>query len=40
MMQSATVLQTESPVKGLPEILGVQMQRKACLYLCYFIVFS
>ncbi|CAL8395940.1 unnamed protein product [Boreogadus saida] len=27
MMQSATVLQTESPVKGLPEILGVQMQQ-------------
>lgn len=29
MMQSAAVLPTESPVKGVPEILGVPMQRKA-----------
>lgn len=28
MMQSAAVLQTESPVKSLPEILGVPLQRK------------
>lgn len=28
MMQSAAVLPTESPVKSLPEILGVPLQRK------------
>lgn len=28
MMQSAAVLSTESPVKSLPEILGVPLQRK------------
>lgn len=32
MMQSAAVLPTESPVKGLPEILGVPMQRKPFLH--------
>lgn len=32
MMQSAAVLPTESPVKSLPEILGVPLQRKTfCL---------
>ena len=36
MMQSAAVLPTESPVKSLPEILGVPLQRKTffCLFFC------
>jgi len=35
MMQSAAVLPGESAVKGLPDILGVPLQRKGfffCLY--------
>lgn len=32
MMQSAAVLPTESPVKSLPEILGVPLQRKTILH--------
>lgn len=31
-MQSAAVLPTESPVKSLPEILGVPLQRKTFFY--------
>lgn len=35
MMQSAAVLTTESPVKSLPEILGVPLQRKTFNTLLY-----
>ena len=34
MMQSAAVLPTESPVKSLPEILGVPLQRKTFFCVC------
>lgn len=34
MMQSAAVLPTESPVKSLPEILGVPLQRKTFFFSC------
>lgn len=38
MMQSAAVLPTESPVKSLPEILGVPLQRKPfSLPVCFFL---
>lgn len=36
MMQSAAVLPTESPVKSLPEILGVPLQRKTFFYPFHF----
>lgn len=36
MMQSAAVLPTESPVKSLPEILGVPLQRKTLSYSPFF----
>lgn len=32
MMQSAAVLPGESAVKGLPDILGVQLQRKGFFF--------
>lgn len=38
MMQSAAVLPTESPVKSLPEILGVPLQRKT-FFLLFFLFF-
>lgn len=40
MMQSAAVLPTESPVKSLPEILGVPLQRKTfftLIFVCFVI---
>lgn len=38
MMQSAAVLPTESPVKSLPEILGVPLQRKTFFFFFFFLV--
>lgn len=38
MMQSAAVLPTESPVKSLPEILGVPLQRKTFFFYHHFSV--
>lgn len=38
MMQSAAVLPTESPVKSLPEILGVPLQRKPSLVFTFLLL--
>lgn len=37
MMQSAAVLPTESPVKSLPEILGVPLQRKTFVFTLWLV---